>query len=94
MEISGECPGTPEQLPKQLPSSAGSPVDEPVRGATKTDITVLCLSGVPHLVLKGILPLWNYTQTLPGKVFQVPTVGIFFFFSKHVKYKPKFEAVP
>lgn len=61
----GECAATPEQLPKQLPSSAGSPVDEPVRDATKTDITVLCLAGVPHLVLKGILPLWNYSSDSP-----------------------------
>lgn len=92
MEIrpSGECPDTPEKLLKQLPSSAGSPVDKPVRDATKAHTTVLCLSGVPHLMLKGILPLWNYSkaschsgiraQTLPGKVFQVSTVGNFYFF--------------
>lgn len=96
MEIGprSDCPDTPEQLLKQLPSSAVSPVDEPVRDATKTDMTLLCLSGAPHLVLKGILPLWNYSSDSPWKSISSPYCWIFFFSSKHMKYKPQLESVP
>lgn len=60
--------GTSEQFPKQLSCSVGSPVDEPVRNATKSDITEgLCLSGALRLVLKGMLPLWNHSSDSPWK---------------------------
>lgn len=51
--------GTSLHLPKQLQFFAGSLVEQPVRNTAKTYVKeLLCPFGAPHLVLKGISPLW------------------------------------